>query len=85
MPRSPGGNDISESEIVMNNTVYLCYLHFFITATNFAATVSEWHKRSNLTSILNSVFFQVAMSKFEPDKYLPYEKLTRNLEVVKKR
>ena len=25
------------------------------------------------------------MSKFETDKFLPYEKLTRNLEVVKKR
>lgn len=28
---------------------------------------------------------QVAVSKFEPDRYLPYEKLDRNLQVVKKR
>lgn len=28
---------------------------------------------------------KVSMSKFETDKYLPYEKLEKNLEVVRKR
>uniref|UniRef100_A0AC34R388 Aconitate hydratase, mitochondrial n=1 Tax=Panagrolaimus sp. JU765 TaxID=591449 RepID=A0AC34R388_9BILA len=30
-------------------------------------------------------FANVSMSKFEQDKYLPYEKLSKNLEVIKKR
>lgn len=28
---------------------------------------------------------KVAMSRFDPNSYLPYEKLVKNLEVVKKR
>lgn len=28
---------------------------------------------------------RVAMSKFDPDAYLPYDRLMKNLEVVKKR
>ena len=28
---------------------------------------------------------QVAVSKFEPDQYLPYDKLCKNLKVVKQR
>ena len=30
-------------------------------------------------------FANVNMSKFETEKYLPYEKLNKNLEVVRKR
>lgn len=36
-------------------------------------------------SPLSSAAAQVAISKFEPDHYLPYEKLEKNLEIVRKR
>jgi aconitate hydratase len=35
--------------------------------------------------VSNSAFASVAMSKFEKDKYLPYEKIQANVEIVKKR
>lgn len=41
--------------------------------------------RSLHISPLSSAAAQVAMSKFEPDRYLPYEKLEKNLEIVRKR
>lgn len=41
--------------------------------------------RSLHISPLSSAAAQVAISKFEPDHYLPYEKLEKNLEIVRKR
>uniref|UniRef100_A0A914XEA5 Aconitase/3-isopropylmalate dehydratase large subunit alpha/beta/alpha domain-containing protein n=1 Tax=Plectus sambesii TaxID=2011161 RepID=A0A914XEA5_9BILA len=50
---------------------------------NFALQSAGLTKRQLHTSLL--ALGNVAMSKFEPNKYLPYEKLDKNVQIVKKR
>lgn len=49
-----------------------------LTPLTFSSGVRQLH-------VSGPAFVNVSMSKFEPEKYLPYEKIQANVEIVKKR
>lgn len=57
--------------------MYVCYYRLCV-CTCMSATVAQME--SSLSSPL-----QVAMSQFDPDKYIPYEQLSNNLKIVRDR